>query len=328
MVEPFSCQNARLNIMLPDCHAEIIRSIDGLNSLIDGEKSVLRLIGYGNAAVSLLRDYLIGGMPSGIYQPRRWAVQALGGIGAKEVLLEYLKQERHISDPVVRMGEEAVENEAARQLASWPTEDVLKTLMHIAQSRTLAGVLDALGRFGRPEATPYFVEALEDGLCRSVAEDALRKLGALAKPELIVAALSPWPDQSEEMPSSLSRRRTAAQLLTEIGVSFEEWRTVRALIEESDPGLLVCAGRLATVAGTEPDRAIVSRRLVGALESADWYLRMEMEEVLTALYEWAKEAIDDEITRRRERPAVIPADLVLPFLERVKGRALETQPQA
>ncbi|MCC6362257.1 MAG: hypothetical protein IT165_01965 [Bryobacterales bacterium] len=62
--------------------------VDGLNSLLDGESAVSALIACGPAAIDPLRRFLLEGQPSGVYQPRRWAVDALAGLGAKDILLE------------------------------------------------------------------------------------------------------------------------------------------------------------------------------------------------------------------------------------------------
>ena len=57
---------------------------------------------------------------------------------------------------------------------------------------------------------PYFLWALGDGICRSYAEEAIRKLGDRARPFLSDAANSPNPSGDEETPSSLQRRRLGA----------------------------------------------------------------------------------------------------------------------
>jgi HEAT repeat protein len=124
---------------------EIRRAIEELNSLLDGERAVSKLIALGEAAKPALREFLLKGKPRGIYQPRRWAVEALAGLGAKDALLEYLRMSKRIADPVVRMGEEAVENEAARQLGAWRTGEVFEALLDVARERRRAGVLEALG---------------------------------------------------------------------------------------------------------------------------------------------------------------------------------------
>lgn len=302
--------------------AEIRRAMEELNSLVEGERAVAKLLALGEAAIPALRDFLLRGAPSSIYQPRRWAVEALAGLGAKDVLLEFLRMERRLADPVLRMAEEAVENEAARRLAAWRSREVWETLLELAGDRPRAGVLEALGQFVRPEAAPYFISALEDDICRSVAEEALRKLGAAVKPELLRAALTPWPCRDEETPSSLRRRTSAAELLADLGVTREEWLELRPLVDETDPSLLAAVGRMAASAAEADERRAIAARLLGALESADWSVRMEIEELLVAFYDAAETAIEDMIARRRNPPGTAAAlDPLIRLLERVRRRA-------
>jgi len=129
--------------------AEIRRLVESLNSLQDGELAVDALIGCGQTAIPPLREFLLHGRPSVIYQPRQRAVRALAELGAKEVLVEYLRQRKLIADAALRFGEEAVENTAARALAAWKTDDVLQVLLRVARARKLPGVIEALGQFGR-----------------------------------------------------------------------------------------------------------------------------------------------------------------------------------
>ena len=88
----------------------------------------------------------------------------------------------------------------------------------------MPGALEALGEFKRPEAVPYLVKALEDDVCRRSAEDALRKIGLPAEPDLVRAAITPGPSRDAEKPSNLLGRRSAVRLLAEIGISADQWR--------------------------------------------------------------------------------------------------------
>ena len=62
-------------------------------------------VGYGLKAVPALRAFLFERDPSGIWQPRGWAVQALERIGAEDVLIEYLTHPLDVHTPVERFGE-------------------------------------------------------------------------------------------------------------------------------------------------------------------------------------------------------------------------------
>ena len=282
------------------------------------------LITCGQSAIEPLRQFLLEGKPSALFQARQWAVEALAGLQAKDVLLEYLKQKKDIADPDVRLGEEAVESTAARHLSKWPSEQVYQVLLEIAQQGCLAGAVEALGELRRPESIPYIVMALEDDVCRPTAEEALRKIGALARLELIHAVLTPRPGKDTETPSSLRRRGSAAGFLADIGISADEWLQIHQLLNETDPAILVAVSRMAAkVAGTK-EKALAVRQLIEAIETADWYFREEIGTLLTQFSDVGRCFVEEEIFRRRqlanEKRVVDP---VLLTLLRVNHRAEE-----
>jgi HEAT repeat protein len=298
--------------------------MEQLSSLKEGAQAVGALITCGQPTIEPLRQFLLEGKPSAIFQPRQWAVEALVGLQAKDVLLEYLEQKRDIADPDVRLGEEAVESTAARHLSKWPSEEVYQVLLEIAQERCLQGALDALSEFRRPESIPYIVMALEDDFCRPTAEEALRKIGALARLELIHAVLTPSPRKDTETPSSLRRRGSAAGLLAEIGISADEWPKLRQLLSETDAAILVAVSRMAAkVAGTK-DKVSAIHRLIEVLETADWYLREEIAKILIDLFDIARPFVEENIALHTQLPAEKRVvDPVLLILLRVKHRAEE-----
>ncbi|MGC2330695.1 MAG: HEAT repeat domain-containing protein, partial [Candidatus Acidiferrales bacterium] len=141
---------------------EIESFVRDLESLRGGFLSAAALIGCGTRAIPPIRSFLLQGRPRGIYQPRQLAVETLGELGAKDVLLEYLNKPLAIEDPVVRHAEDAVRSTAARELARWQTQDVFECLMRLAKDHLLSGIVEALGTFRRAEAMPYFLWALGD----------------------------------------------------------------------------------------------------------------------------------------------------------------------
>ncbi|NPV04645.1 MAG: hypothetical protein HPY67_07925 [Syntrophaceae bacterium] len=192
---------------------QLVRELEDLHR---GGRAVDELAACGESAVGPLRDYLLNGPPSHIFQPRQWAVQALARLGAWPVLLEYLEMPRSIPDPVTRFGEEAVENTAARALAARQTEEVYRVLLRLAGRRFLPGVIEALGSFRRPETAPLFVAALGDDLCRAPAEQALRQLGPAAIPALRRASRRVRGSRTAETPTDTLRRTCALRLLAEL----------------------------------------------------------------------------------------------------------------
>jgi hypothetical protein len=302
----------------------ISRLIEKLNSLMEGEEAAAALVACGQSAIGPLRQFLMEGRPSGVYQPRRMAVEALAGLEARDALLEYLRSDRPIPDAVARMGEEAVQNAAAAALKQWPSDEVYEVLIGILQRRPLPGAVETLGELGRTEAAPYIIAALEDDVCRATAEEALRKMGGAAASELILAALDPRPDREWESPSSLLRRSSAARLLAETGVSQEAWTRLKPLLNESAPAILIAAARMARRAGAKADEEVIAVRLVAAISEADWYFRDEIGDVLVEIYDSARPIIEREIARRYNQPLEKRVfDPVLRTLLRVRRRIQE-----
>ena len=295
--------------------AEIERLVQNLNSLQEGESAVGTLIAYGQAAIPTLRRFLLEGRPGVVYQPRRWAVEALAGIGARSVLIEYLKQKRSIADAAVRFGEEPVENAAARALAArWQDEDTFQTLLEMSRRRAQVGFVEALARFRRAEAIPYFLHSLEDDICRSSAEEALRAVGPTAIPALVESALTRLPSTEEERPSSARRRAGILELLSEMDLTQQTWQSLGPLIDDSHGGVVIAASKIAARMGDRQERMAAACRLLEVLPSADWYAAEEIGDCLKNLYDDAREILEAELTRRDS----------LPDAQRVMDRALRT----
>jgi len=95
--------------------------------------------------------------PSGLYEVRRRAVDALSALGAHDVLMDFLRTYHDVTDPIERLGEDAVINAVALALAPAQEPSVFRLLLSILRRRKLAGVVEAGGAFRRPEAIPYLV---------------------------------------------------------------------------------------------------------------------------------------------------------------------------
>ncbi len=291
-----------------------------LNSLVDGEDASRQLVIFGDAAIPALRDFLFSGRPSGIYQPRQWAAQALEVLGAKDVLLEYLAHENYIADPIIREGEDAVRNTAARLIARWKTEDVFQTLLSLSEKRLLPGVIFALGEFHRPEALALLDRALEDDVAGPSAEEALLNFGQAAAEKLASSALRKRMNQERESPSSLRRRRAAVRILADTGLGNQAWDSLRALLDEHDPEIVVHAAKVAVAAGSESEKKVTVGALLRVLPEAPWYLREDLANFIKSLYAFGANQIEQEIVRRMAQPShVRAADGVLILLLRVRA---------
>lgn len=251
--------------------------VNRLDLLKEGESVAAALVACGGRAVAPLRRFLLDGKPSGIFQPRQRAVEALAALGAKEVLIEYLSRETEIPDPVAQYGEEAVKGTAARLLGAWRDEEVFEVLLRLLRSKPMPGVVDAVGEFRRAEAIPEFIAALGDSVVGIFAERALRKAGEAARQALLDAALAPRPSADCETPSSLCRHRCALRLLAELALSGDDWRALSSLADDRDPEIGVRVDRIALAVADEGSRELAVRRLIRKLPEVPWFLRMEIE---------------------------------------------------
>ncbi len=135
-------------------------------------------------------------------------------------------------------------------------------LLDIARSRTLWGVIEALASFVRPEAIPFFVEALGDDVARRDAEQGLRAVGEAARTALIEGARTPDPSRREESPSSLARRRSALGILVSLPPTSETWLKVQSLLCDEDAEIAVSAAKLALKFGDDADQRQAVQRLI------------------------------------------------------------------
>jgi len=303
---------------------EIEDQVRGLESLQGGSLAAAALIGCGPRAIPFLRSFLLTGRPRGIYQPRQLVVETLAQLGAKDVLLEYLGKPSQIRDAVVRMGEDAVRSTAARELGRWQTEDVFWGLTAAGTDHLLPGIVESLGKFRRPETLPYLVWALGDGICRSYAEEAIRNMGEAARAALLEAALARIPSSEEENASSLQRRRWVLRILADWQVPREDWNKLEALLDEKDPEIVITVARIALQAASEPEKWRAIRRMIEMLPAANSFLQTEARTALAENFNFAREQIEDEITRRMKADRKHQAlDVVLRLLVNLRNQAVE-----
>lgn len=253
-----------------------------LSSLHDGDSGATALMLAGSRVIPAVRAFLFKRDPSGIYQPRRWAIDVLAALHAYDVLADYLSSSRRAADPVERAGDEAVFNAAARALSKVREDWVFDLMTRLAQQRLTAGVVEALGAFDRSAAIPYLIDALAEDDCRLIAEAALRRVRPAALPPLIEAALTPGPSLRGESETSLRQRRSALRLLAEAPLSQAQRLAVRQLVADQDAQIAVLACSLCPLDAPASDRAAAVRRLNELLPEAGWILAMDIKRCLNA----------------------------------------------
>jgi HEAT repeat protein len=267
------------------------RAVDKLKLLHASDLCVDEAIACGRQAIPALCELLFEREPSGLYQVRRRAVEALAGLGAHDVLMDFLRVPHEADDPVERLGDEAVVNAAALALSAVREEHVFQLLLALVRRRDLPGVVAALGSYDRPEAIPVLIDALAADDCRQAAEAALARLGPPAHPALLKAASLPLPPAERESVSSIRRRRSALGLLRDAAMSPETWPVLRQLMKDADARIAVLACNLGLAGALTPDRKDAVRRLIGLLSEADWMLTREIEDCLVTHFDQANDII-------------------------------------
>jgi HEAT repeat protein len=265
------------NKMTIELQSNVVKAIKKLASFNDGDRGVIDTIACGDQAISALRALLFRREPSGLYQARCRAVEALRSLRAYNILFEFLSAERAASDPVEYLGDDAVVNAAARALGDVRDERVFRLLLRLAERASLTGVIAALGSFGRAEAIPWLIAALEDDGSRSTAEVALRRLGRAARPALVAGANTRLPSLEHESVSSLRRRRSALALLGEIGITRKIWPQLRPLKQDADARISLLACKLCLEGASPVEWQNALDKLASLLPEADWMLRAEIE---------------------------------------------------
>lgn len=280
----------------------IQKQIQKLNDLRDGDRAVDELICLGEQAVGHLREFLINGPPSHIYQPRQRAVRALARLRACRVLVEYLLIPKDIPDPITRFGEEAVENTAARALSAWQTEDVFEALMQLAKRRILHGVIETLGLFQRSESIALFVLALGDDFARGAAEQSLRSMGSRARPALLEAIRRPEPSFQQESPSSSLRRKSAVRILAAMEWTPDQWPLISIILEDDDPEIFIPVCEIALRVAERNVKDMAVTRLINNISRTRRQVHQEIEDIMVKHFDVVQLQIKTKIAERSSNP--------------------------
>jgi len=258
---------------------DIERAIGKLKSFSEAGDGIVEAVACGSAAIPALRALLFERDPSGFFQVRHRVVDVLAALKAHDILIAFLSADRVARDPVERLGDDAVINHAAWAVARTRDERAFAVLLRLAQRPCLSGVIGALGTFGRIEALPALVAALEEDGSRNIAQYMLRRMGQDALPALLVSANCRLPSPHRESVSSLRRRRTSLTLLAHIGLSPDSWPQIRGLMLDNDAAIVVRTCKLCLLYAPG-ERLNAIGHLTTLLPSADWMLRTEIERCL------------------------------------------------
>ena len=297
--------------------------IASLDSLVDGEAAASMLVRCGQPAVPPLSQFLLTGRPRTIALPRCRAVRALEELGAYSTLLAYFREYEPPADAEVLFAEDAVRSAVAQSLLSWKSEEVFRTLLEAGRQRVTNGLILALAEFKRPESVPLFFAALEDDLCREAAKEGLRKVPEVAREYAILSIRGRTESDLFELPAR-RRKRATVQLLSEFGVTRDEWADLRDFIHEQDPAILVAVSQLGFRVAPESEYPEIVQALFRASIEANWAQEDDIIQLLEAHRDLACQAgwiLVWERRARGERP-----NWLVPFwriLRHVLGRQLE-----
>ncbi|MGH6989775.1 MAG: hypothetical protein ACREFD_03505 [Stellaceae bacterium] len=272
---------------------EVERAIAKLVSAREGDRGVIATVACGTRAVPALRAVLFEWESSGLYEPRRRAVEALASLRAYDTLIEYLQHPREVGDPVQRTGEDAVINAAARAIAESTDERVVPLLFELSRGNPLAGVVEALGKLYQIRALPYFIAALAEDFTRPAAEFAIRKLGGQTRDNLLDAAGPASSGDERESVSSRRKRRSALKLFAELGPApTRHWARLDALLDDEETSVAVVACDICLGHGSAAGKRVAVRRLLELIDKADWLLVREIEDSLVAHFDAARPLIE------------------------------------
>jgi hypothetical protein len=266
------------------------QAFDKLKSPHDGDGAIPEVVSYGDQAIPFLRTLLFDREPSGLYQARVRAVDALTQLNAYGVLVDFLNTPREVSDPVERLGEDAAINAAARALAYRGDPRVFELLLRLARRPCLTGVIFALGTYRDAKSIPLLVEALAEDASRLTAETALKRIGAAARSAL-AETVGTGQSSEQDSESRLRQRRSALQLLADKGVSQKMWQTLRPLMYDADVRIAVTASEICLANGSAADKRDSVSRLIRLSAHADWSMRDEIERYLVAYLYVARDAL-------------------------------------
>ncbi|MGH9535438.1 MAG: hypothetical protein ACRD2E_11330 [Terriglobales bacterium] len=249
---------------------EIAARIQALQATLGSAEALSAVLACGPAAIPLLRHELFTGRLESIPDSRRALVEALAGLDAQQVLLDYLDQPPVPADPVCAFAEEAVQSAAARLLADTPR--ARQVLRRVLPRRCLSGVIEQAGAWRDLDALPAIIRCLASDPCRRAAATALAGFGAPAIGALIDSAL----DTGADTPSDRLRRLESLKIILDLPLSSAQWAPLRPLAGSADPTLAARAILVGLRHASGAERPTLVQRAAALASRLDWELDKEL----------------------------------------------------
>lgn len=260
----------------PSLTAALLK-IAALHKDADG---IADVVAVGARAIPALECVLLERDPSGLHQVRCRAVEALGLLGAFDILEKFL-QRPAAGDPVERLGDEVVVSAAARAIARRKDEPTFHLLCDLAMRYPLNGVIGALGSFERPEAIPVLISALGEDEARSAAEVALAFLGTAARPALF-EAIDRFSSNNRRSESQLRYCRSVLSLLGNLKHCPDDVDRLWPFITSADVQMSLLACRIALRNATPNKRLVARARLLDLRRRVPWLERLQIDQYLAS----------------------------------------------
>jgi hypothetical protein len=283
----------------PDERIEQLISI--LCSLIDGEGAIEPLVAFGNCAVPHLLSFLIDEPPHTIPQPRCWAVQILGKIGAYAALQNYLRSYTRPKHGWVMLAEDTVRSAAAYELSRAKSEENFQILLNATRQRASQGLVRALADYERNESIPLMFDLLEDDLCREEARSALLRVPGKAGAYAILL-LRGHSHLDFEGPMAVRRRRGVFKLLNELGIERDHWRELEVFLADDDADCAIETARIGLSIADEVQGAEIILNLLYASSRMSWLQELETMKMLDAHPELARQICSRIASRQATTP--------------------------
>lgn len=268
-----------------------------LESLTEGDVAMDLIVRHGPPAIPALEEFLLIGKPRSLSLPRCRAVKALGALGAKNTLLAYFRQYEIPQDSVVAFAEDAVRSAVAEELLRWKTQEVYTALIAAARQRGTPGIIHSIGDFRDPAGLELLFETLEDDICRTEADAALRLLPA----EAGAYALQTFRGQTSMQlngPRAERRLRSILCLLSEMDVPESEWPYIEPFLGTNEPIIVLTAMKIGLQhASSGPARTLFLRLFLLA-DRFDWFEESLATELCDAHAREARSAADEVVTER------------------------------
>jgi hypothetical protein len=137
------------------------------------------------------------------------------------------------------------------------------------------------------------IVGLKDDDARPAAAAALLDLGGQACSALLLVAESAVLSPTGENASSRRRRRSALELLREIGIGRDDWPTLHPSIDDPYPRIAMTACDIALALDMSGDESV--HRLVGLASTTDFLLSLQIAVCVVRHYAVARDVVNSLI---------------------------------